>query len=91
MDAGGGLTFPTIVTLQLRVVAPNPNPGAGGNGWGLSEFEVWTPAVFQLRNENSGKLMGVDGSMSTANGANIQQYDDKTARATTCGRRVDRQ
>jgi hypothetical protein len=66
------ITFPAIVTSQLRVVAPNPG---AGNGWGLSEFEVWTEAVFQLRNENSGKLMGVAGA-STANSANIQQYDD---------------
>lgn len=70
------ITFPTIVTSQLRVVAPNPG---AGNGWGLSEFEVWTPAIFQLRNENSGKLMGVD-RMSTANSANIQQYDDNGTR-----------
>ncbi|EGO53993.1 hypothetical protein NEUTE1DRAFT_140342 [Neurospora tetrasperma FGSC 2508] len=70
------ITFPTIVTSQLRVVAPNPG---AGNGWGLSEFEVWTSAVFQLRNENSGKLMGVAG-MSTANSANIQQYEDNGTR-----------
>ncbi|KAL0469382.1 hypothetical protein QR685DRAFT_544927 [Neurospora intermedia] len=70
------ITFPTVVTSQLRVVAPNRGTG---NGWGLSEFEVWTPAVFQLRNENSGKLMGVAG-MSTANSANIQQYDDNGTR-----------
>ncbi|KAJ6444963.1 coagulation factor 5/8 type domain-containingprotein [Purpureocillium lavendulum] len=66
------ITFPTIMTSQLRVVAPNPS---SGRGWGLSEFEVWTAGIFQLRNENSGKLMGVDHE-STANSANIQQYED---------------
>ena len=33
------ITFPAITTSQLRVVAPNRG---GGNGWGLSEFEVWS-------------------------------------------------
>lgn len=66
------ITFPSITTSQLRVVAPNPG---SGKGWGLSEFEVWTPAIFQIRNENSGKLMGV----STSN-ANVQQYEDNSAR-----------
>lgn len=70
------ITFPAITTSQLRVVAPNPG---GGTGWGLSEFEVWCTAIFQIRNENSGKLMGVAG-MSTANSANIQQYDDNGTR-----------
>jgi hypothetical protein len=70
------ITFPTIMTSQLRVVAPNPG---SGNGWGLSEFEVWTAAIFQLRNENSGKLMGVTDA-STANSANIWQYDDNGTR-----------
>jgi hypothetical protein len=66
------ITFPTIVTSQLRVVAPN---AGNGNGWGLSEFEVWTPAIFQIRNENSQKLMGV-ADESRANSAYVQQYDD---------------
>jgi hypothetical protein len=70
------ITFPPVTTSQLRVVAPNPG---FGTGWGLSEFEVWTPAIFQLRNENSGKLMGVD-HMSTVNSANIQQYEDNGSR-----------
>ena len=70
------ITFPTVTTSQLRVVAPNP---AGGKGWGLSEFEVWTAAVFQLQNENSGKLMGVEGE-STSNSANVQQYEDNGTR-----------
>ncbi|KAH6604458.1 coagulation factor 5 8 type domain-containing [Trichoderma cornu-damae] len=70
------ITFPTITTSQLRVIAPNHG---GGIGWGLSEMEVWTTAVFQLRNENSGKLMGVENE-SQANSANIQQYDDNGTR-----------
>ena len=70
------ITFPAITTSQLRVVAPN---AGGGTGWGLSEFEVWSAAIFQIRNENSGKLMGV-AQMSTANSANIQQYDDNGTR-----------
>ena len=70
------ITFPTIVTSQLQVVAPNPG---AGNGWGLSEFEVWTPAIFQLLNDNSGKLMGVEDE-SLSNSANIQQYEDNGTR-----------
>lgn len=70
------VTFPALVTSQLRVVAPNPSPG---RGWGLSEMEVWTAPVFHLRNEHSGKLMGVD-RMSTAAGARVQQYDDNGTR-----------
>lgn len=70
------ITFPALTTSQLRVVAPNPG---SGRGWGLSEFEIWTPAIFHIRNENSGKLMGVE-NMSTANSANIQQYDDDSTR-----------
>ncbi|KAK2599117.1 hypothetical protein QQS21_005458 [Conoideocrella luteorostrata] len=70
------ITFPPIRTSQLRVVAPNPGPG---KGWGLSELEVWTAGIFQIRNENSGKLMGVD-HMSTANSANVQQYEDNGSR-----------
>ncbi len=70
------ITFPVISTSQLRVVAPNPG---AGNGWGLSEFEVWTAAIFQLRNENSGKLMGVDHELQT-NSANVQQYEDNGSR-----------
>jgi hypothetical protein len=70
------VTFSKIVTSQLQVVAPNPGTG---NGWGLSEFEVWTPAVFQLQNDNSGKLMGVENE-SQSNSANIQQYEDNGSR-----------
>ena len=70
------ITFPVITTSQLRVVAPN----AGNSvGWGLQEFEVWTAPIFHLRNENSGKLMGVEAE-SRANSANIQQYDDNGTR-----------
>ena len=32
------VTFPTVHTDRLRVVAPNRG---GGTGWGLQEFEVW--------------------------------------------------
>lgn len=70
------VTFPAISTSQLRVVAPNPSHG---NGWGLSEMEVWTAPIFYLRNENSGKLMGVDHMLQNA-GAYIQQYDDNGTR-----------
>ncbi|RYP06449.1 hypothetical protein DL765_009485 [Monosporascus sp. GIB2] len=70
------ITFPQIITSQLRVVAPNPGPGMG---WGLSEFEIWTPAIFQLQNANSGKLMGIERE-SRANGANAQQYEDSGTR-----------
>lgn len=66
------ITFPTIKTSKLRVVAPNPGTG---KGWGLSEFEVWTAPIFKIRNENSAKFMGVD-SASTDNDALIRQYDD---------------
>ncbi|RYP41379.1 hypothetical protein DL767_001017 [Monosporascus sp. MG133] len=72
------ITFSPVVTSQLRVLAPNPGQG-NGTGWGLSELEVWTGPVFQLRNDDSGKLMGV-AHMSTASGANIQQYDDNGTR-----------
>lgn len=70
------ITFPALVTSRLRVVAPNHGSGIG---WGLSEFEVWTEAIFQLRNVNSGKLMGVDHE-SLVNSANIQQYEDNGSR-----------
>jgi hypothetical protein len=70
------ITFPVITTSQLRVVAPN---AGGGTGWGLSEFEVWTAPIFQFRNDNSGKLMGVE-NMSKALSANIQQYEDNGTR-----------
>lgn len=66
------ITFPSIVTTRIRVVAPNPGPG---KGWGLSELEIWAPAIFQIHNENSGKLMGVE-HMGTANSSNVQQYKD---------------
>ena len=66
------ITFPKISTSQLRIVAPN---AGGGTGWGLSEFQVWVPAVYWLKNVNSGKLMGVNVE-STSNGAAIQQYDN---------------
>lgn len=70
------ITFPTITTSQLRVVAPN---AGGGTGWGLSEFEVWTAAVYKIQNKNSGKLMAVQNA-STANSANVQQFDDTGTR-----------
>jgi hypothetical protein len=66
------VTFPAILTSMLRVLAPNPGPG---QGWGLSEFEVWTAPVFEIRNENSGKFMGVE-NMSMSNGAYIHQYQE---------------
>ncbi|KAL7894117.1 carbohydrate-binding module family 13 protein [Trichoderma sp. SZMC 28014] len=70
------ITFPQITTSQLRVVAPNPG---SGNGWGLSEFEVWAPAIYKIQNLNSGKLMAVENA-SMANSANVQQYDDNGTR-----------
>lgn len=70
------ITFPKVQTSQLRVVAPNPG---NGRGWGLSDFQVWTRPIYQLRNENSGKLMGVDHE-STQNSAQIQQYEDNGTR-----------
>ncbi|KAL6887087.1 carbohydrate-binding module family 13 protein [Trichoderma evansii] len=70
------ITFPTITTSQLRVVAPN---AGGGTGWGLSEFEVWTAAIYKIQNKNSGKLMAVQNA-SLANSANIQQFDDNGTR-----------
>jgi hypothetical protein len=36
------ITFPSITSTALRVVAPN---GRDGVGWGLSEFQVWTGPV----------------------------------------------
>ena len=70
------ITFPQLLTSQLRVVAPNPG---NGRGWGLSDFQVWTRPIYQLKNENSGKLMGVDHE-STQSGAQIQQYEDNGTR-----------
>ncbi|KAM3513659.1 hypothetical protein MY11210_002670 [Beauveria gryllotalpidicola] len=70
------VTFPAVSASQLRVVAPNPSPG---KGWGLSELEAWTAPMFQLRNEHSGKLMGVDSMLQTP-GARVQQYDDNATR-----------
>ncbi|WXC52570.1 hypothetical protein QX201_012230 [Fusarium graminearum] len=70
------ITFPGISTSQIRVVAPN----AGSNvGWGLSELQIWTPAIFHIRNENSGKLMGLE-KKSTTNRANIQQFESSSSR-----------
>ncbi|KAM0317029.1 hypothetical protein ACHAPQ_011151 [Fusarium lateritium] len=65
------IAFPAISTSQIRVVATNAGSGVG---WGLSELEIWTPAIFHLRNENSGKLMGVE-KTSASIGANIQQFE----------------
>ncbi|KAH8884362.1 carbohydrate-binding module family 13 protein [Thozetella sp. PMI_491] len=70
------ITFPTLMTSQLRVVAPNKG---GGTGWGLAEFQVWAAPIFQFRNVNSGKLMGVD-HMLLDNGAKVQQYEDNGTR-----------
>ncbi|CAG9955858.1 unnamed protein product [Clonostachys rosea f. rosea IK726] len=70
------ITFPEIKTSQLRIVAPNHG---SGTGWGLSEFEVWTAAIFHIRNENSGKLMGIE-AMSATNSAKVQQYEDNGTR-----------
>ncbi|KAI9897388.1 hypothetical protein N3K66_007244 [Trichothecium roseum] len=66
------ITFPAISTSQLRVVASNPG---NGNGWGLSEFEVWTAPIFKIHNENSGKIMAVE-DVSTSAEARVQQYED---------------
>jgi hypothetical protein len=65
------VTFPAISTSKIRVMAPNAGSSVG---WGLSELEIWTPAIFHIRNENSGKLMGVE-NKSTSNRANIQQFE----------------
>ncbi|KAM0355084.1 hypothetical protein ACHAPU_000941 [Fusarium lateritium] len=70
------ITFPPITTSQIRVVAPNAGSGVG---WGLSELQIWTPAIFHIRNENSGKLMGVE-KRSTVNSANIQQFENTSSR-----------
>jgi hypothetical protein len=35
------IDFPSILTSRLRVEAPNSGSGVG---WGLSEFEIWTPS-----------------------------------------------
>ncbi|KAF5667458.1 coagulation factor 5 8 type domain-containing protein [Fusarium heterosporum] len=70
------ITFPTITTSEIRVVAPNAEFGVG---WGLSELQIWTPAIFHIRNENSGKFMGVEKG-STANRANIQQFENISSR-----------
>ncbi|MEU8270844.1 RICIN domain-containing protein [Sphaerisporangium sp. NPDC049002] len=66
------ITFPPIDTSRLRVVAPNPG---GGTGWGLSEFEVWSPPVFKIFNVGSGKLLAVQNASQDDN-ANVQQYAD---------------
>ncbi|KAF4989026.1 hypothetical protein FGRMN_9398 [Fusarium graminum] len=70
------ITFPPITTSQIRVVAPNAGSGVG---WGLSELQIWTSAIFHIRNENSGKLMGVE-KRSTVTRANIQQFDNNSSR-----------
>ena len=61
--------FPAISTAQIRITAPNRG---GGTGWGLSEVQVWTDAVFQIRNVNSAKLMGVVDNADR----NVQQESD---------------
>lgn len=66
------ITFPTIKTSQIRIVAPNPGRG---QGWGLSELEIFTPPIFQILNLNSNKLLGVE-NMSKSNSANIHQFED---------------
>ncbi len=71
------VTFPALAASQLRVLAPNPS---AGKGWGLSELQVWTAAIFKIRNANSGKLMGVDQQLLVAPGAHVQQRDDAGAR-----------
>ncbi|CEI70724.1 unnamed protein product [Fusarium venenatum] len=70
------IAFPGISTSQIRVVAPNAGSGVG---WGLSELQIWTQAIFHIRNENSGKLMGVE-NKSTANRAKIQQSESSDSR-----------
>ena len=69
---GDRVTFPALTTSRLRVVAPNRG---GGTGWGLQEFEVWSPPVFHIQNVNSGLLLGID-RMSTQDGAPAVQYHD---------------
>lgn len=71
-NAENEITFPPLTTSRLRVVAPN---AGGGTGWGLSEFQVWAPPVFQIANVNSGKLLAVDHA-SLSDSADVQQYAD---------------
>jgi hypothetical protein len=70
------ITFPALSTSQLRVLAPNPG---AGNGWGITEFEVWAPPVFHIVNQNSGLLLAVQNA-STADGAPVQQFWDNGTR-----------
>lgn len=70
------ITFPQVVTSQLRVVAPNRS---GGTGWGLSELQIWTDPIFQIRNVNSDKLMGVvPGSLANSAGV-LQSVDNDSS------------
>ncbi|KAF2173651.1 carbohydrate-binding module family 13 protein [Zasmidium cellare ATCC 36951] len=50
------ITFPQLTTQQIRITAPNHGNGVG---WGLSEFQIWTPPIYQISNKNSNKAMAV--------------------------------
>ncbi len=71
-NAMNRVTFPTLTTSQIRVVANN---FGGGNGWGLSELQALGKPVFKIVNVHSNKMLAVSGA-STANGAQVQQYHD---------------
>ena len=68
-NAVNRITFSPLTTSQIRIVASNPG---GGVGWGLSEVEAMSRAIFKLQNQNSGLLIGAQGG-SAADGAQIQQ------------------
>ncbi len=71
-NAMNRITFPSLTTSQVRVLAPN---AGGGTGWGLNELRALGKPVFQIANVNSGLLIGVQ-DVSTAKGAQLQQYQD---------------
>jgi len=71
-NAVNRVTFPSLTTTRLRVLAPN---AGGGTGWGLGELQAFSKPVFQIANVNSGLLIGVQ-NVSSAKGAQLQQYQD---------------
>ncbi len=70
-SARNRITFDSVTTDQLRIVAPNRG---GGVGFGVVELETWrTPQFYTLVNRNSGKCVDVD-SGRLDDGADVRQW-----------------
>ena len=75
-NAATQVSFPRLVTNQVRVVAPNPG---GGVGWGVVELEAWSPSEFggadgvTIINRNSATCVEVAGAR-TGNDEPVQQW-----------------